>query len=115
MTRADTLRRSGKSSDAVTVLRDVVDAGDRRAPLSAFTIGKIHAEDLRDPSGAARWFERAISLGLPSGLDEEAHARAVECFAQAGSRADVTRAAKRYEARFPEGRHLARVKEWSRD
>jgi transmembrane sensor len=116
MTRADTLRRSGKSSDAVAVLREVVDAArDGRAPLAAFTIGKIHAEDLRDPAGAAPWFERAITLGLPSGLDEEAQARAVECFARAGSRADTARAAKRYEARFPEGRHLARVKEWSSD
>ena len=115
MTRADALRRSGNSSGAVTVLREVVDAGEGRAPLAAFTIGKIDAEDLHDASGAARWFERAIALGLPSGLDEEAHARAVECFARAGSRADVTRAARRYETRFPEGRHLAQVKEWSRD
>jgi transmembrane sensor len=115
LSHADALRRSGKPSDAVTVLREVAATSDRRAPLAAFTIGKIHAEDLHDAAGGARWFERAISLGLPSGLDEEAHARAVECFARAGSRAEAARAARRYEARFPEGRHLARVKEWSRD
>lgn len=115
MARADALRGSGRSSEAVTLLRDVVDAGDRRAPLAAFTIGKVHAEDLGDPSGGARWFERAIALGLPSGLDEEAHARAVECFARAGARVDAARAARQYESRFPEGRHLARVKEWSRE
>jgi transmembrane sensor len=115
MSQADALRRSGSASSAVQVLRDVVDAGDARAPLAAFTIGKIHVEDLHDEAGAARWFERSIALGLPSGLDEEAHARAVECWARAGSRSEAARAAARYEARFPRGRHLARVKEWAHD
>ena len=115
MTQADALRRQGRPTEAATTLRALSDSGDRRAPLAAFTLGKIHAEDLHDPAGSARWFERAIALGLPSGLDEEAHARAVECYARAGMRADTARAAARYEARFPQGRHLARVKEWARD
>ena len=57
----------------------------------------------------------AIALGLPGGLDEEAQARAVASFVSAGQRADAARAAKRYEARYPAGRHLAQVQEWSRE
>ena len=115
MAHADALRQSGHPAEAVVVLRAVADGEDRRAPLAAFTIGKIDAEDLGDPASAARWFERAVALGLPVGLDEEALARAVECWSRAGSRADAARVAERYEARFPTGRHLARVREWSRD
>jgi transmembrane sensor len=115
LTTADTLRRAGAPRDAVTALRPVVAAHDGRSPLAAFTIAKIHAEDLHDPASAARSFEQAIALGLPAGLDEEAHARAVESFAGAGQRAEVARAARRYESRYPAGRHLTQVREWARD
>ncbi len=115
LTTADALRRAGSPREAVSVLRSVVDAHDGRSPLAAFTIAKIHAEDLRDPAEAARSFEQAIILGLPAGLDEEAQARAVESFARAGQRAEVARAAKRYESRYPAGRHLTQVREWARD
>lgn len=113
MDRADSERRGGQPRAAVATLRTLVDGGDRRAPLAAFTIAKIHAEDLGDALSGAKWFDRAIALGLPGGLDEEAHARAVEGYARAGARAEASRARGRYEARFPNGRHLARVKEWA--
>lgn len=113
MARADALRKGGRAAEAVTTLRELVDRGDRRASLAAFTLGKVHAEDLRDPLLAARWFERAIAIGLPGGLDEEAAARAVECFTKGGSRAEAQRAAERYEARFPAGRRIAQVREWA--
>ena len=115
LTTADSLRRAGSPRDAVATLRPVVAAHDGRSALAAFTIGKISAEDLQDPSSAARAFEQAIALGLPAGLDEEAQARAVASFGSAGQRAEATRAAKRYEARYPAGRHLAQVQEWSRE
>lgn len=113
MDRADELRRTGRAREAVSVLRGIVDSGDARAPLAAFTLGKIHAEDLGDAGSAARWFERALALGLPAGLDEEACARAVESWSRAGARAEATRARERYETRFPGGRHLARVRTWA--
>jgi len=113
MDRADSERRGGQPRAAVATLRALVDGGDRRAPLAAFTIAKIHAEDLGDALSGAKWFDRAIALGLPGGLDEEAHARAVEGYSRAGARAEASRARGRYEARFPNGRHLARVKEWA--
>jgi transmembrane sensor len=110
MTTADAARRAGRPREAVTILVALVEAKDARAPLAAFTLGKIHAEDLGDHATAAVWFERAIAFGLPRGLDEEAQARVVECHAKAGRRVDAARAATRYEASFPNGRHLDRVR-----
>lgn len=78
-------------------------------------MGKIHSETLGDSVSGARWFERAIALGLPAGLDEDAHARVVECLARAGRPEDAAAAAERYEAKFPMGRHLARVRRWKRE
>jgi transmembrane sensor len=113
MARADAARREGHPRDAVALLIKVVAKKGPQAPLAAFTLAKIEADDLGDAASAATWFERAASLGLPSGLDEEALARAVESSAKAGRRADATRLAHRYEAKFPNGRHLERVRSWS--
>lgn len=113
MAQADAARREGRPRDAVALLSKLVAKKDPQAALAAFTLAKIEAEDLGDAAAAATWFERAASLGLPSGLDEEALARAVESSAKAGRRADATRLAHRYEAKFPNGRHLERVRSWS--
>jgi transmembrane sensor len=113
MTRADAARRDGRPRDAVALLRKVVARRDGEGALAAFTIAKIEAEDLGDPAAAATWFEQAAGLGLPSGLDEEALARAVESYAKANRMSEAARAARRYEARFPNGRHLERVRSWA--
>jgi transmembrane sensor len=110
---ADAARKAGRSRDAVAILKGAVEASDRPA-LAAFTIGKIHAEELREPAASATWFERAIHLGLASGLEEDAYARVAECHGQAGHADEAARAAARYEAKFPSGRHLARVQRWKR-
>jgi transmembrane sensor len=113
MAEADTARRAGRPRDAVALLTQVVAKHDRDAALAAFTIAKIEAEDLGAPGTAAIWFERATTLGLPSGLDEEALARAVESYAKANRRSEATRLAQQYEAKFPNGRHQERVRSWS--
>jgi transmembrane sensor len=115
MSRADAARREGRPREALTLLEAVVEQGSARSPLAAFTAAKIHAEDMGDPAAAGPWFLRAVDLGLPSGLDEEALARAVECFAKAGKKAEARRAAARYGARFPGGHHHERVRSWARD
>ncbi len=114
MASADAARRAGRPREAASILSALVDKKDARAPLAAFTLGKIHAEDLGDHATAAIWFERAIAFGLPRGLDEEAQARAVESHAKAGRRTEAARAAARYEASFPSGRHLERVRSFVR-
>ena len=115
MARADLARREGRPRDAITLLTKIVETRSGESALAAFTAGKVYAEDLGDPTTAASWFQRAIDLGLPSGLDEDALARTVESLAKAGRKADAVRARDRYEARFPNGRHLGRVREWARD
>lgn len=115
MARADAARREGRPREAASILSAMVEAHDARASLAAFTLGKLHAEDLGDARNAAAWFERAFALGLPAGLDEQALARAVESHARAGSKSQAARVATQYEARFPRGRHLENVRGWARD
>lgn len=113
MELADAARRAGRSRDAVAILSGVVDRREPDAALAAFTVGKIHSEELGDVATAAAWFERAIELGLGPALEEDAYARVVECHARAGHAGEASGAAARYRARFPAGRHLARVRRWA--
>jgi transmembrane sensor len=115
MARADAARRDGHPREAAGILSAMVDARDARASLAAFTLGKLHAEDLGDARTGATWFERAFALGLPTGLDEQALSRAVELHARAGNKTQAARVAGQYEARFPRGPHLENVRGWARD
>jgi ferric-dicitrate binding protein FerR (iron transport regulator) len=65
---ADSLRAQGKSSEAVAPLEQIVDKypRDPRAPLAAFTLGKL----LNDP----RWFEKTIELDPHGALVNDAKA-----------------------------------------
>lgn len=112
---ADVARLSGHPEDAVAPLERILveHRGDANAALAAFTLGKIRQDALGEPARAADAFETSISLGVPGALREDAFARRVEAYAQAGmtSRAKATRAA--YEAEFPSGRHLEAVARWA--
>jgi transmembrane sensor len=112
LARADAARKDGKPKEALAILQSVVDAKGPNAPLAAFTMGKIHSETLGDPVEGASSFELALRLGLPVGLDEDALARVVDCYGRSGKRSEAAHAAAQYEARFPNGRHLARVRSW---
>lgn len=113
MASADEARHTGRPRDAVAILEKVVAQRDPQAALAAFTLGKIHADDLADPSTAGDWFERATTLGLPAALHEDASSRVVECYARAGRKADARAAAVRYRETFPQGRYLERVRAWA--
>jgi transmembrane sensor len=110
---ADEARRTGQSKQAVGILERMVNEHDARSAMAAFTLGKVYADDLGDPASGATWFDRAQTLGLPQGLDEDALARSVECYRRSGQRERAQNAATRYEAHYPEGRHLARVRRWA--
>jgi transmembrane sensor len=113
---ADVARLSGHPADAVTPLTRVVaeHAGDQRASLAAFTLGRLQLDSLVHPALAASAFERAIALGLPQSLQEDAYARLVEARAQAGDAAGARSAAEEYERRFPAGKRLDQVRRWAR-
>lgn len=116
MREADEARARGEVSRAIAILERVASrAPARRSALAAFTLGKVHADDRKDPAEGARWFERAASAGLPAALAEQAAARAVEGYARAGRRSEAQRAGRRYVERFPDGPQRARVAEWMRD
>jgi hypothetical protein len=61
---------------------------------------------------ASRAFERALALGVPSGLEEDVFARLVEAQVRAGNRAAARGVADEYSRRFPAGRRRADVAGW---
>jgi transmembrane sensor len=109
---ADVARLSGHPADAVAPLERIVEAyqGDGRASLAAFTLGRLHLDVLAQPALAASDFERALRLGAPSDLREDAHARLVEARARAGDDAGARAAAQDYLRLFPDGRHAEQVR-----
>jgi transmembrane sensor len=114
ITRADVARLSGHAAEAVPLLERVLDEfpEDRRAALAAFTKGRIHADSLSEPRAAALAFKRALALGLPDSLVEDAHARAVEAWIAAGDRDAARAAAQAYETQFQSGKHRDRIQRW---
>jgi transmembrane sensor len=112
---ADVARLSGHPRDAVGPLSRIVDqhASSPEAPLAAFTLGRLKLDTLGDAAGAARAFSRAIALGVPNGLEEDAYARLVEARARAGDRAGAKAAAAEYEQRFPNGRRRDALRKWT--
>src|SRR5690606_2313806 len=112
---ADVARESGHPEEAAEPLRRVLSsfASDPQAALAALTLGKLELETLHRHLAAAAAFERAIELGLPAALQEQAYARRVEALARAGDRDAARRAAEEYRARFPAGRYLSNVDQWA--
>jgi transmembrane sensor len=111
---ADVARLSGHPADAIAPLRRVVTdhAGDSRAPLAAFMLGRLEFAALGNAGAAADAFALAIAVGLPHSLVEDAYARLVEARVRAGDRAGARRAAKEYDERFPGGPHAAAIAAW---
>lgn len=110
---ADVARNSGHPEEAVFPLEIVLSEHprDSRAPLSAFTLGRLCLERLGRPRRAARAFDRAIDLGLPEALVEDAlHLRVVSLL-RAGDRDGARRAGQAYLSRFPNGPHAQAVLE----
>jgi transmembrane sensor len=112
---ADVARLSGHPADAVIPLnRLLTEHGDHpTAPLAAFTLGRLQLDALGHPALAAEAFARALALGLPQSLQEDAYARLVEARARAGDSSGASAAAQDYERRFPAGKRLAEVRRWT--
>ncbi len=112
---ADVARLSGHPRLALTPLERIVQRhpGSSQAGLAAFTRGRVLVDRLGDPAGGARDIDRALSLGLPQALAENARARLVEAHARAGQTQQARRAAAEYRARHPEGAHSRQVDRWS--
>ena len=111
---ADVARLSGHPLQAVDPLSRITTqfAGDARAALAAFTLGRLELDNLGKPAPAAVMFAQAIRMGLPVSLLEDAYARLVEAQARSGNLAGASVSAVEYERRFPNGRHVDSVRTW---
>lgn len=108
---ADVARLSGHPRDAVAPLERILVAypRDAQAPLAAFALGRLELDALDAPAQAARALDRALALGLPQSLREDARARLVEAQARSGNTAAARAAAAAYRREFPDGRYRARI------
>jgi transmembrane sensor len=111
---ADRARRAGQLAAAAPLLEQVAAAEDdrQRAALASFTLGRLYAGALARPADAAKAFDRAVSLGLPQALTEDALLRQAEAYDAAGDRDAARAVATRYLERFPDGRHRQRMQRW---
>jgi transmembrane sensor len=76
-------------------------------------MGTLRLDALDEPAVAAGDVARALDLGLPRALQQDARARLVEAHARAGDPARARAAAADYRARFPAGSRRAQVDTWS--
>jgi transmembrane sensor len=112
MLQADTARLSHHPDAAVAPLRLVLarHAADPRAPLAAFTLGRVLLDDLGRPREAGEAFARARHLAPRGPLAEDALAREVEAWSRSG---DLTRAhelAETYVGQYPSGTRVRLVR-----
>jgi transmembrane sensor len=109
---ADVARLSGHPGAAVAPLARALDlhADDPRAPLVAFTLGRVHLEDLGAPRDAALAFARARTLAPDGPLAEDALAREVEAWSRAGETGTARVQALIYTQRYPQGRRVHAVR-----
>jgi transmembrane sensor len=114
---ADVARLSAHPADAVGPLTRILDEhpNDSRASLAAFSRGRLELDALASPAAAANSFARAIAIGLPSSLEEDAYVRLVEARMRAGDRKSATRAQDDYAAKFPHGTRADSIARWLRE
>jgi TolA-binding protein len=86
-------------------------AGDPRAGLAAFELGRLRMGPLNDLNGAVQAFRRAIALAPGSGFREDAMARLVEAYARLGRTAECRSARDAYLKSYPKGVHAGAVTE----
>ena len=112
MAAGDVSRLSGHPDAAVTFLSRAVSLhpDDPRGPLAAFTLGRVHLEDLGAPRDAAQAFARAYALGPDGPLAEDALAREVEAWSRAGETDLAHARAVTYAQRYPAGRRIRAVR-----
>lgn len=110
---SDIAKSSGHPADARAPLERIVSEFPADAALAAFTRAVLEIDALANPGAAAKWFERAIELGIGSTLRETAMARRVEAFHAVGDAASSQRAGTAYLSAYPTGRYREAVFVWS--
>ena len=111
---ADAARLTGHPAEATPYLEKLVRKyrDDARAPLAAFTLGRILLHELGRPAEAADAFALVRKI-LPDGpLSPDALAREAEAADRAGQRTRARGLANEYVARYPSGRRLESVRRY---
>jgi transmembrane sensor len=114
MLAADAARLSGHPAEATPYLQQIVHKyrGDERAPLAAFTLGRILLYQLARPAEAADAFALVRKI-LPEGpLSPDALAREAEAANRADQRERARGLADEYVAKYPTGRRLESVRRY---
>lgn len=112
LAQADEARAGGRPEAAVAPLEKLLSQhrSDARAPLAAFTLGRVLLDDLQRPLSAAEAFAEALSLQPFGPLAEDAMAREVEAWAKAGRADKAHQRALEWLERYPKGRKQAAVR-----
>lgn len=107
MLAADVARLGAQPEAAVAPLQELVRRfpRDRRAPVAAFTLGRV-LDELGRRGEAAAAFERADALWPAGPLAESALARAVEAHVRTGNTHRAHTLAQQYLKRFDQGKHV---------
>ncbi|MEO7092617.1 MAG: hypothetical protein ABI175_05150, partial [Polyangiales bacterium] len=87
-------------------------SGDPRAPLAAFTLGRVLLEELGQPGQAAEAFAKARALGGAGPLAEDALAREVEAWWRAGATDKAHERAEEYVKVYPKGLRIRSVRKY---
>jgi len=109
---ADKARKEGRPDQAIGFLKTITDRhpSDPRAPLAAFTRGRVLLESLGKSREAAQAFAQARALSSKrSALAEDALAREVEAYAAAGESGLAHDRAELYRRNYPKGLRLQQV------
>jgi transmembrane sensor len=112
MLAADVARLSRHPGEATRFLGRVSDGfpRDKRAPLAAFTLGRVLLEDLGQPGRAADAFRRAQQLAPKGPLASDALAREVDAAQRAGQADRARQLAARYVELYPDGPQAGRLR-----
>lgn len=112
---ADVARLSHHPAAAVSSLRQLLDGhgDDPRAPLAAFTLGRVLLDDLGQPREAAESFRKTQALDGDGPMAQDALAREVEAWSRAGDRTRCRERADEYMRRYPSGRRLQAVRHYA--
>jgi transmembrane sensor len=109
---ADVARLSGHHAEAIAPLLRIVDGHprDARAPLAAFTLGRVLLDEVGRPNDAADAFARARALAPDGPLAEDALAREVEAWWRFGDTDRAHARAVEYTRLHPSGTKLKSVR-----
>jgi transmembrane sensor len=115
MLAADAARLSNHPEQAVGYLRRVSaeHASDSRAPLAAFTLGRLLLSQLSRPAEAAEAFALTRRLQPRGALSEDALAREAEARAAVGASGAARALASEYLSNFPRGKHAGNMQRLS--